>query len=556
MQKLTLLILSILYCFSTNAQQATILKEINPNGSSYYGDITFVHNDIMYFLANDGTTGPELWRSDGTTTGTYLLKEIFPDANNYIFSIDFAVLGNEIIMGVAGKSDDYAIWKTDGTTQGTVLVSTLSNDYPDWRDRLVTLGNYVYFAGYSTANGPELWRTDGTPSGTSMVKNISSSSSRGPKRPMVWNNKLLFYHEGSQGYELWTSDGTEVGTTLVKDINPGSFGSMSVLPQEFDLVATPIGVFFTANDGTNGQELWITDGTEAGTKMVKNINSSTINDGAVLNGAQEGYQNYAFLNGKFYFNGTDATNGDELWATDGTTAGTTLVKNAVSGASGLRIRDMVVLNNQLIFNASTTNEGNEMWISDGTSAGTKLIKDIAPSFGNGVGPSYDVVVYANRVWFSGQDLIGGGELWRTDGTAMGTEMVQNINPGFANSYPEALTVLGDKLLFFANNGSPENYELYSIFDPAVATNEPAAVIRSVYINPNPNSGYFQLYTDTTFPENATVQIVSMLGQVVSTTNWVNNNQLFETSHFAKGLYHLIVRDAQGKTLSSHSLLMQ
>jgi trimeric autotransporter adhesin len=162
MQKLTLLILSILYCFSTNAQQATILKEINPNGSSYSSGNTFIHNDIMYFLANDGTTRSELWRTDGTTAGTYLLKEIFPDANNGIFSIDFAVLGNEIIMGIAGLSDDYAIWKTDGTAQGTVLVSTLSNDYPDWKDRLVTLGSYVYFAGYSTANGPELWRTDGT----------------------------------------------------------------------------------------------------------------------------------------------------------------------------------------------------------------------------------------------------------------------------------------------------------------------------------------------------------------------------------------------------------
>ena len=87
---------------------------------------------------------------------------------------------------------------------------------------------------------------------------------------------------------------------------------------------------------------------------------------------------FAILNNKIYFDGLTAANGSELWVTDGTDAGTQLVKDIESGSGSSSPSDIVVLNNKLYFFASTSTSGNEMWVSDGTNGGTALLKDINP----------------------------------------------------------------------------------------------------------------------------------------------------------------------------------
>ena len=83
------------------------------------------------------------------------------------------------------------------------------------------------------------------------------------------NGTLYFQaYEPATGYELWKSDGTLAGTELVKNINPG-IQSESQIGNLTDVNGT---LFFRANDSTNGTELWKSDGTAAGTVMVKDIN--------------------------------------------------------------------------------------------------------------------------------------------------------------------------------------------------------------------------------------------------------------------------------------------
>src|SRR5205085_16828 len=193
-------------------------------------------------------------------------------------------------------------------------------------------------------------------------------------------NGTLFFSatDGVHGLELWKSDGTAAGTVMVKDINPGSsYSNINELTNVNGML------FFTADDGVHGRELWRSDGTAAGTTLVKDIRPGS--------GGSFAYKHWDFsdtvtdVNGTLFFVANDGVNGLELGKSAGTAAGTVLGKDIYPDLSdGSFFDNLTNLNGTLFFSAYDRTHGFELWKSDGTAAGTVLVKDINPgSFGGG-----------------------------------------------------------------------------------------------------------------------------------------------------------------------------
>jgi ELWxxDGT repeat protein len=346
----------------------------------------------LYFSANDGTIGYELWRTNGTTTE----------------------LVSDITVG-AGSS------------------------YPN---ALVAFNGYVYFSASVSGNHQQLWRSDGTAANTTLVKDIAPASDTYIDLIVVSGDTLYFrgYDEVYRN-EVWRSDGTPENTRLIKDIIATNVGDA---PR--DLTAFNGALYFTVDDGVHGTELWRTDGidgTEAHTKMVKDIKST---------GSDSSSPGYLTPLGDYlYFTADDGTHGAELWRTNGTEAGTAIVIDLTPGVAS-NIYGIEAFNGSIYMSADDGVSGFALWRSDGTAATTTLIKGTDPVNQNGYGPESFTVV-GDWLYYSNWDSTHSTELWRTDGTTANTTLVSDIRPGTDESYPEYLVAIGDALYFRADSGA-------------------------------------------------------------------------------------------------------
>jgi len=155
--------------------------------------------------------------------------------------------------------------------------------------------------------------------------------------------------------------------------------------------------------------------------------------------------------GLLYFSGGTSTTGSELWATDGTPAGTRVVKELAPGGSSSQPDHLIVYKDRLFFTAYTPDTGIEWFSTDGTGAGTQLLRDgVSGGDGSNPGPA---VVAAGLLWFAARDSQHGRELWTSDGTTAGTHETIEIRTGDSSSSPEELTSLGDRVVFAATGNS-------------------------------------------------------------------------------------------------------
>ena len=196
---------------------------------------------------------------------------------------------------------------------------------------VLTLSNgVVFFEAFVDGLGEELWKTDGTAIGTQLVKDIAPGSLDSQMALLRNVNGTLFFtaDDGVHGRELWKSDGTEVGTVMVKDINPGagdSIDPVNIFGNNSTFFVHGSTLFFRADNGTNGIELWKSDGTSGGTLLIKDINQGP---------ADSEPEHFAALGGSVFFGADDGVHGEEFWKTDGSEVGTVLVKDIAAGPGG------------------------------------------------------------------------------------------------------------------------------------------------------------------------------------------------------------------------------
>jgi trimeric autotransporter adhesin len=330
--------------------------------------------------------------------------------------------------------------------------------------------NRVWFQATDAAHGTELWRTDGTPAGTQLYADLApgtASSSPGlltafagglafgssnglcwtdgisgnvvnlgvhiadlasAGRPLAIGPTLFFVATlRPEGQELWSTDGTPAGTGLVADIVPGLGSSFPHALCELNGL-----LYFAANNGS-GARLWRSDGTAAGTYEVA--------PAAAYGSCEE----VVVAGGRVFF-GSYSTH--ELWQSDGTAAGTTLVLSGFATGPG----SLTGGGSKLVFAAGNAATGFEPWVSDGTPAGTQLLADTNPGAAAGLfaGQFYRFGTY---VLFGADDGVHGQEPWVSDLTPAGTMPLGDLYPGAAWSTPAYAVAFGNGIYFNATTGN-------------------------------------------------------------------------------------------------------
>ncbi|MBI1880696.1 MAG: hyalin [Chloroflexi bacterium] len=425
---IVLLILAGAVISLRSAQAADILfqvKDIYPgNFSSLLTTDRINLNGTLFFAADDGVNGFELWKSNGTAAGTTLVKDILPGSSgSYPYGSNPASLRNvngSLFFTADDGVNGLELWRSDGTLVGTSLVKDI------WP------GSGSAFLITYTATEEELGKDNSSSSDSKIGVPI-------PQRiyDLVAVNGTLFFtaSDGVNGFELWKSDGTSAGTVLVKDIYPGNLHSF---PTHLTNVNGTL--FFVANDGVYGPSLWKSNGTAAGTVLVKVVYFSCtfICDDSLTN-----------INGVLFFAADDGINGLELWRSNGTAAGTVRVKDIWPGVNASSPENLTNVNGTLFFAADDGINGKELWKSDGTMAGTVLVKDIYP--GNLHSFPYELTNVNGTLFFAAADGINGNELWKSDGTMAGTTLVKDIFSGESGSVPSRLTQVNETLFFTADD---------------------------------------------------------------------------------------------------------
>lgn len=296
-----------------------------------------------------------------------------------------------------------------------------------------TKGYYAFFAATDSEHGEELWITDGTPEGTRLVKDINPGISTSNIEYLTrFNDKVVFSaNDGENGTEPWISDGTEEGTFMLKDIhemdssNPIGFCQMS--ENEFIFYAMD---FESELFDANGSQKWlyVSDGTTEGTRLVKQVDCQYPGENVDYR-----YGQNMRVGRRVYFKGdvadkTATTYGYEIWVTDGTEEGTYMVKDinleknvakAGSTLSSSPAQLQNFYNEKLFFKAWDEDCGNEPWATDGTEENTYMIFDTNASkgengIGNGGGVTMTGEVYNGKVYFRGWSDVYGCELGSTN----------------------------------------------------------------------------------------------------------------------------------------------
>ena len=382
---------------------------------------------VLFFAGRDSEHGQELWRSDGTVAGTYLVKDINPGAGSS-FPRRLNAAGDKLFFFASDLEGGFRLWTSDGTAGGTRPVATIEDGREESLTREpVAAGGKLFIQ--ATKGQPEtsrLWCSDGTAEGTRILP-FPEDTAEGLyySTPMVVGDDYFLL----LGAELWCSDGTPDGTKPVVPYGENGFYAWNAVQagDRIYLQGDSLRVFDPKSGKAVSPEFW--------------------------DARMEGFVTYsARASGDLLlFDGARDDESWETWVTDGTAKGTSLLyQSGMRGefpwwGEGIEVRG------RHLMQAETYKTGAELWISNGTRKGTKLLCNLAPGQ-NSSRPSKFTKV-GNRAFFEAWTPHNGTELWMSSGTAMSTDLLADLHRGEESSEPDELTASGDLLFWTADDGN-------------------------------------------------------------------------------------------------------
>ncbi len=516
-----------------------------------YDFITNVNGKLLFFANNEiNPNDYELWGSDGTEAGTQLVMDINPGPegsalDNSLWGAQYqdrspVVFNNEIYFLAYEPMHGVEIWKSDGTTSGTVMLKdiypgvngffTPEFNYPYFTE----MGGELFFAANDGIHGFELWKTDGTEAGTEMVKDISADNVYGsnPEHLINYNGTLVFTaRDDVYGYEIFKSDGTNAGTQIIKDIVTGIDGSMnngyaSSIDPQFTVVGDNL--FFTARIDAAlpvSYKLFRTDGTNAGT--------------IALNTTLKDIAGFSDLGGNCYFYAFDGDyEHSGFWKSDGSVAGTELINTNNELKALFNYTSVFSKNGSLYFYGTQdgyTKYG--LFKSDGTTAGTKMIYQL-----EGLGSAPEVAnfnsVDGNNIFFCRallkvSDFAMSYREMQSNGTTETTIIHGGAVPNRSSAFLE------DNLYFLGmDTTAEENRGLFKLepteIPEAISDIDLQHLHLNIFPNPTSNSIYLEI---PDIINNAIIEIYNTLGEkVFSTTILSSSKQNLNLTQLDNGLY--------------------
>ena len=522
--------------------QVTLVKDIyagvnsgiNTNNKKKKKD-RIVFNGKLIFCAK-GTSGTyQLWQSDGTLAGTSILKQIATnnvDSNPKNFTIFNSTSGTKLYFSANNGANNFwgindELWQTDGTTAGTVINSEMNQattSSPGSFPRGFTVfGSNFYFTANVSPPGEEFYRNDGSLGGATLVRDINpGAANSSPKNFTVANGKLFFAATNDNiGRELYVAIGPTTASLSYIDVLPvANIGSNPLYLTEYNN-----NVYFTA--GVGGDQLWKSDGTIAGTSLITDFSISA--------GDPQDYYVSPTLGLMFFSAATNATGREMHYVATDDGEG---VYNETNIGSGDGIRagtQFIEYNGDVYFTATNGTSGYELWRTNHLIDGSPLtmVKDI-----NATGDSNPVnfIVFGGKLIFQANDGIHGAELWKSDGTTSGTTLVTDINTGVESSSPAGFVALNSNVLLFTATEATVGAELWKLNNSGLSNTTSDFDENSIQIYPNPATNEINV-SNTRNSGISTITIMDVNGRTIKQNTFNNfSNVQVNIAELSKGVY--------------------
>jgi ELWxxDGT repeat protein len=269
---------------------------------------------------------------------------------------------------------------------------------------------------------------------TSLTATNQTNVGSTPSDFVPFKDDVIFKATTRDGAEFWKSDGTAAGTTMLKDISLLTFDVSS------NVVVLKDKAYFVAYDEANSYQLWESDGTEQGTKRI-----TTNISRPVRNLVSDGNQLY------FIVERIDQPIALDVWKSDGTAAGTKVIKGDLS--MGNAYSNLITAGGKAYFSARPlSGQKDRIWCSDGTANGTLIVSEEVDGIGiNGTTQTPNQFVdYKGNLYFVGSNSQFGSPMTgilKSDGTVAGTGPVKGLQSNTRYVDFGGAIVHNDKLYF-------------------------------------------------------------------------------------------------------------